>query len=135
MEYTPEKIVNLQPNEIFVFGSNTSGQHHGGAAKIAYEKFGAKWGMSEGLSGQTYAIPTIDFNTWKPVKRSFLLKCIRRFLRIVYQNPENKFYLTKIGCGIAGWSIEEIREILQDALEEYDGIVLDNLILPKEFSK
>ena len=43
MEYTPENIMQLKPNEIFVFGSNTLGQHYGGAAKIAHEKFGAVW--------------------------------------------------------------------------------------------
>lgn len=132
MEYTPENITELKPNEIFVFGSNTLGQHYGGAAKIAHEKFGAIWGLAEGLSGQTYAIPTIDFDTWKPVDRSFLLLCLRRFLRYVHKNPEKKFYLTKIGCGIAGWNTEEVKEILQDAFEA-EEIILDNLIMPNEF--
>lgn len=132
MEYTPENITELKPNEIFVFGSNTLGQHYGGAAKIAHEKFGAIWGLAEGLSGQTYAIPTIDFVTWKPVDRSFLLLCLRRFLRYVHKNPEKKFYLTKIGCGIAGWNTEEVKEILQDAFEA-EEIILDNLIMPNEF--
>ena len=77
MEYTPENIVELKPNEVFVFGSNTLGQHYGGAARVAHQKFGAKWGLAEGLSGQTYAIPTIDFDDWKPVKRSFLLLCLK----------------------------------------------------------
>lgn len=132
MEYTPENITQLKPNEIFVFGSNTMGQHYGGAAKIAHEKFGAVWGVAQGLSGQTYAIPTIDFDTWKPVKRSFLLLCMQRFIRFVHKNPGKKFYLTKIGCGIAGWDIEEVKEIFQDAFNG-EGIIPDNLIVPKEF--
>lgn len=133
MEYTPENITKLKPNEIFVFGSNTLGQHYGGAAKIAHEKFGAIWGVAEGLSGQTYAIPTIDFITWKPISRSFLLLCMIRFLRFVRRNPEKKFYLTKIGCGIAGWDVEEVKEILHDAFEEEGVVILNNLIVPKEF--
>ena len=91
MEYTPENIVELKPNEVFVFGSNTLGQHHGGAARVAHQKFGAKWGLAEGLSGQTYAIPTIDFDDWKPVKRSFLLLCLKRFIQFVKKNPQKKF--------------------------------------------
>lgn len=132
MEYTPENITELKPYEIFVFGSNTLGQHHGGAAKIAHEKFGAVWGVAEGLSGQTYAIPTIDFDTWKPVHKCFLLECMKRFLKFVHKNPRKKFYLTKIGCGIAGWDIEEMKEIFQNAFEGA-GIIPDNLIVPKEF--
>lgn len=133
MEYTPENIVELKPNEVFVFGSNTLGQHHGGAARVAHQKFGAKWGLAEGLSGQTYAIPTIDFDNWKPVKRSFLLLCLKRFIQFVQKNPQKKFYLTKIGCGIAGWSVDSIREILHDAISSED-VMPNNLIVPKELT-
>ena len=59
-EYTPERISNLKPNEIFVFGSNLAGMHGGGAAWIAYERFGAIMGQGVGLQGQSYAIPTMQ---------------------------------------------------------------------------
>ncbi len=58
-EYTPERITELKPNEIFVFGSNLAGAHGGGAARLAYECFGAVWGQGVGLQGQSYAIPTM----------------------------------------------------------------------------
>ena len=134
MKQTPKNITKLRPNEIFVFGSNTSGEHLGGAARIAFEKFGAEWGKWEGFSGQTYAIPTIDSWTWKPVSRSSLLSSIRRFLRFVHSNPEKKFYLTKIGCGIAGWDVEEVKVIFQDAIAK-EALSLHNLLVPKEFKK
>lgn len=59
-EYTPEFITELKTNEIFVFGSNIRGFHGGGAARIANKKFGAEWGVGEGLTGQCYALPTME---------------------------------------------------------------------------
>ena len=52
-------ITRLAPNEVFVFGSNLQGMHGGGAARMAYEHFGAVWGQGVGLYGQSYAIPTM----------------------------------------------------------------------------
>ena len=57
--YTPEMITALKENEIFVFGSNLAGAHGGGAARVAYNKFGAVWGQGVGLQGQSYGIPTM----------------------------------------------------------------------------
>ena len=59
-EFTPEKISELKNNEIFVFGSNLAGQHGGGAAHLAYKRFGAVWGQGVGMQGQSYAIPTMQ---------------------------------------------------------------------------
>ena len=59
-EFTPERITELKENEVFVFGSNLSGSHGGGAAWIAYQKFGAVWGQGVGLQGQCYGIPTMQ---------------------------------------------------------------------------
>lgn len=56
---TSNWIQELKPNEIFVFGSNLEGQHGGGAALLAYRKWGAIWGQGAGLQGQTYGIPTM----------------------------------------------------------------------------
>ncbi|MBQ9185857.1 MAG: hypothetical protein IJ151_08320 [Bacteroidales bacterium] len=47
-EFTPERVTELKPNEIFVFGSNLAGAHGGGAARLAYERFGAVWGQGVG---------------------------------------------------------------------------------------
>ena len=70
-DFTPERIEELSSGEIFVFGSNLNGNHYGGAARIAYEKFGAEWGVAEGLSGSTYAIPTLD-KEMQPVSKTFI---------------------------------------------------------------
>ena len=58
--YTPDRISELKENEIFVFGSNLTGAHGDGAARLAYNRYGAVWGEGVGLHGQTYAIPTIQ---------------------------------------------------------------------------
>ena len=60
MRIASNHIVTLQSNEIFVFGSNLAGQHGGGAAQLAYQKFGAVWGQGVGLQGQSYGIPTMQ---------------------------------------------------------------------------
>jgi len=99
---TPEKIESLKENEIFVFGSNLNGNHAGGAAKLAHEKFGAEMGVGEGLTGQSYAFPTLDKEMQKvsikdlQTSRDLLYKCCE-------ENQNKTFLLTKIGCGIAGF--------------------------------
>ena len=134
MKYTPETIMFLEPNEVFVFGSNMNGNHAGGAAFVAQERFGAEWGCPEGLRGQSYAIPTLNRNMEK-VTRSQLTGSLTLFIKFCEDHPEKVFYLTKIGCGIAGWSIYEVTEIFFDALERVAemGKLPSNLILPKEF--
>ena len=120
-EFTPERITNLKPNEIFVFGSNMAGMHGGGAARIAYDRFGAVWGQGVGLQGQSYAIPTMQggVETIKPY--------VDEFIEFAKAHPELKFFVTKIGCGIAGFTVEEIAPLFADAID------LSNVILPKDF--
>ena len=59
-EFTPDRIMELRPNEIFVFGSNLAGAHGGGAARLAYERFVAIWGQGVGLQWRSYAMPTMQ---------------------------------------------------------------------------
>ncbi len=54
------RIDSLGPGEVFVFGSNAQGAHGGGAARFAYDRFGAVWGQGEGLQGQSYGIDTMS---------------------------------------------------------------------------
>lgn len=92
---------------VFVFGSNEAGVHGAGAAKHALVHFGAKRGVGEGRTGDAYAIPTKDVNiesrTLEEVKES-----VDRFLRYAEVNPTLNFKVTKIGCGLAGFSSDEI---------------------------
>lgn len=140
MEITKENIKELKPNEIFVFGSNTKGLHLGGAARVAYDKFDAKWGLSEGLSGNTYAIPTMSPEGNKVSKRTLQLS-FYNFLKMVQSRKDVKFLLTKIGCGIAGWEIKDVAELLSLEIMNfnlnYGGFgkhnFPDNLSVPEEF--
>ena len=120
-DYTPERITELKPNEVFVFGSNLAGAHGGGAAYLAYRKFGAVWGQGVGLQGQSYGIPTMQggVETIKPY--------VDEFIRFAKTRPELKFYVTQIGCGIAGFKVEEIAPLFRTAID------VENIILPRAF--
>ena len=120
-EFTPDRIIELKPNEIFVFGSNLAGAHGGGAARLAFERFGAVWGQGVGLQGQSYAIPTMQggVETIKPY--------VDEFIKFAQSHSDLKFYVTQIGCGIAGFSVAEIAPLFQNAVD------VANVILPKEF--
>lgn len=107
-KYTPEHITSLKENEIFVFGSNRLGKHIRGAARMAKNKFGAQERVSEGMTGQCYAIPTLDEN-FDRVDLLDLTISITLFLQHVKLHKDRyTYYLTKIGCGIAGWSVYDI---------------------------
>ena len=120
-EFTPEFITELKPNEIFVFGSNIGGFHGGGAARIANMKFGAEWGVGEGITGQCYALPTMEGGV------DYIAGKVQNFLVCAKAHPELKFLVTKIACGIAGFRIEEIAPLFADAIR------MENVILPREF--
>lgn len=94
-------ITELDKNEIFVFGSNGQGAHLGGAAAATVHKFGAKMGQAEELQGQSYAINTMD-------SEDEMYAQIDRFLDFAKSHPELTFLVTEIGCGIAGYSPEQI---------------------------
>ena len=116
---TPELITELQPNEIFVFGSNLKGVHGGGAAYIAYRKFAAIMGQGVGLQGQSYGIPTMQggVDTIRPY--------VDEFIEFAKQHPNNTFLVTRIGCGIAGFSDEDISPLFEKAHD------VGNIVLPK----
>lgn len=122
-EFTPERIMELQENEIFVFGSNLAGSHGGGAALLAHRQFGAIWGQGVGLQGQSYGIPTMHGGI--PAIKPY----VDEFISFAKKHTELKFLVTKIGCGIAGFTTEEIAPLFADAID------VENIILPKEFVK
>ncbi len=115
---TPEFITELQPNEIFVFGSNLKGMHGGGAAYIAYRKFGAIMGQGVGLQGQSYGIPTMQggVETIRPY--------VDEFIEFAKKNQNLTFLVTRIGCGIAGFDDKDIAPLFEQA---HDA---ENIILP-----
>ena len=118
MRFTPDNIKELAPDEIFVFGSNLAGHHGGGAARVALDRFGAQWGQGEGIQGQSYAIPTMQggVETIKPY--------VNRFLDLAYEWDQNTFMVTRIGCGIAGFTPEQIAPLFDRALDMYNVVLL-----------
>ena len=118
---TPEFIASLQPDEIFVFGSNLRGIHAGGAARMAHTHFGAEMGNGVGLQGQSYAIPTMQggVETIKPY--------VDEFIAFASQHKELHFLVTPIGCGIAGFEPEDIAPLFVAAMD------MENISLPQSF--
>lgn len=118
---TSERIVTLKDNEIFVFGSNLMGMHGGGAARLAWQRFGAVMGCGVGLQGQSYAIPTMQggVDTIKPY--------VDEFVDFARNNASKHFLVTRIGCGIAGFADKDIAPLFAEALG------LANVSLPREF--
>lgn len=116
-----DTISHLEPQEVFVFGSNLAGHHAGGAARAAMNRFGAVWGQGVGLQGQSYAIPTMQggVETIEPY--------VREFTEFAAAHPELTFLVTRIGCGIAGFRDEEIAPLFARAA------ALPNVRLPLSF--
>lgn len=121
MNVTPELIEELKQNEIFVFGSNLAGRHNGGAARTARKIFGAIQGQGVGLQGQSYAIPTMHGGV------EDIQPYVDEFINFAKINNNLHFYVTKIGCGIAGFKIEEIAPLFSKCID------MDNVSLPIEF--
>ena len=120
-EYTPDAISSLKADEVFVFGSNLDGRHGGGAARAAVNKFGAIWGQGVGLQGQSYAIPSMQggVETIKPY--------VDQFIAFAQEHTELFFYVTRIGCGIAGFIDRDIAPLFREAMS------MSNVCLPESF--
>lgn len=115
-----DNIGHLNENEIFVFGSNIQGMHGGGAAWYAHKNFGAEWGVGEGLTGRTYALPTME-------GVASLKRAVDNFTACARQHPELTFLVTAVGCGIAGYKPQEVAPLFRESLS------MENVYLPKVF--
>jgi len=127
-KFTPEMIdpATMTNKDIFVFGSNTEGKHYGGAAAAAVKYYGAIMGQAYGLQGNSYAIVTMQLGG--PVKTLTAIRHqIINLLHFINKHPELTFWMTKIGCGIAGFTVEEMATVFNNFN------IPKNLILPKEF--
>ena len=118
---TAEYVETLAPDEVFVFGSNPLGWHGGGAEAMAHMFFGAVWGQGVGPQGQSYAIPTVH------ISFEIIGSYVEQFIAFAKEHQELLFLVTEIGCGIAGYSPEEIAPLFHDA------IGLENVSLPNSF--
>lgn len=116
--------------EIFTFGSNEAGRHGKGAAKDALDKHGAIYGKGHGHYGNSYAIPTKD-SQFQTLSLHVIENYIQTFLHYAYSNPELKFNVTQIGCGLAGYKVEQIAPMFSAVIDYPDSY--DNVYLPKAF--
>jgi len=117
-------ITSLKENQVFVFGSNELGEHIGGSAKQALENFGAINGIGEGLTGQSYAFPTLN-RSFKQRSHNKLRISVYKLYTVCYKNPDKEFLLTKVGCGIAGFSEDFMKKLFKNSPQ--------NLILPNDW--
>ena len=120
-KFTPEKIIELEPMEFFVFGSNIQGEHVGGAALFAVNNFKAVNGQGFGIQGNAYAIPTC-IRLWdnkcnrytKPFDNVNQIKpFVDAFISDAKRFHYSTFFVTKIGCGIAGFKVSEVAELFR----------------------
>ncbi len=121
--FTPEMITELRPDEVFVFGSNLAGMHGGGAARAAFQYFGAVMGCGVGLRGQSYAIPTMQGGV------ETIAPYVDQFIAFAKEHPDLFFYVTRIGCGIAGFKDRDMAPLFKQAVS------LENVVLPESFHR
>ena len=125
MRFTQENIETLAAGEIFIFGANLQGFHGAGAARKALE-FGAVMGKGVGFKGRTYAIPTKDENI-RTMPIEAIEPYVKQFIDYASKNQHLTFLVSKIGCGLANYSSEDIAPLFEDAL------LYPNIVLPEEF--
>jgi len=128
MRITPKIVKKLKDNEIFVFGSNRQGRHSLGAALTAKNKFGAIYGQSRGLQGQSYAIVTKELRSnYSQVTIQEVKSEVDVFIQFTKDNQNLTFYVTEIGCNLAGFTPEEIAPLFKECKK------LKNVYLPERF--
>ena len=120
-QFTPDKVERLSNCEIFVFGSNMEGKHMGGAARVAYEMFGAEWGVGDGPTGRCYAIPTMHGGI------EDIQPYAEKFIAYAKVHPMKRFLLTRVGCGIAGFKDSDMAQLFKDALD------VPNITYPRQW--
>ena len=109
---------------IFVFGSNLAGRHGKGAALTARLEYGAAYGVGEGMTGNAYALPTKDFQL-RPRQLAAIAQSVDKFLACARSHPHLTFFVTKVGCGLAGFTEEQIAPMFKEAP--------DNCLLPDDW--
>lgn len=123
---TPERITWVKNNEVFVFGSNLSGKHYSGAANNAMD-MGAIFGQASGRQGDTYAIPTVDELVENKLSITVIKSFVDQFITYARARKDITFYVTEIGCGIAGHTVDDVAPLFAPAA------FINNIHLPKRF--
>ena len=112
---------------VFVFGSNLAGRHGKGAALFARKQYGAEYGVGEGRTGNSYAIPTKDKDL-KVIGLYLIELYLAEFVTYAESNPDDTFLLTPIGTGLAGYDKTEISKLIRNC-----GPLPSNIVFTKEW--
>lgn len=107
--------INLS-TAIFVFGSNLSGIHGAGAARTARLRYGAQMGVGEGLTGQSYALPTVGYRI-TPIHLDEVQGYVQNFINFARSRPDLEFQVTQAGCGLGGFRKNDIAPMFEMAPE------------------
>jgi len=99
---------------IFVFGSNLAGIHGAGAARHAALHYGAVRGEGNGRTGRAYALPTKDRKI-QTISLTAIRMFVRDFINHAAENADQTFQITQIGCGLAGYTADQIAPMFKDA--------------------
>ena len=118
---TPLKVLRLRHEQVFVFGTDSKGSQCYGAAGLAAKNFGAQIGVTNGRTGDSYALPTMGYSLAE------LGSAILQFEQYARVNRCTTFLVTPIGCGHAGFKEEEIAPFFRGC------IALTNVMLPEQF--
>ncbi len=113
-------------DEIFVFGSNLGGIHGRGSALAALKYHGAIKGVGVGRQGMSYAIPTKD-KLLRVLSLAQIKPFVNDFIAYAGKHTELTFRVVAIGCGLAGYTPEQIAPLFAYAPS--------NVLLPYEFVK
>ena len=115
MQYKYHNGSGAEAQQIFVFGSNLAGIHGAGAARFAYEHYGAYWGIGYGVTGISYAIPTKEQNVITPRFLYDIKISVEKFLIWAKRYSKMSFFVTRIGCGLAGYTDEQVAPMFKGA--------------------
>ena len=154
-KYTPENITSLEPNQVFVFGANTAGGHGGGTAGLAqrgnaksnytalpqgtkgkWAEYGVVDQLMEGTEGKSFGIVTksasvsgtkLKIGSRRSVPLERIEQSINSLIETANNNPELEFLVTKFGTNMAGFTVAEMKSLLEGKS------LPDNIVLPKEF--
>jgi hypothetical protein len=124
--YYSGEVKSLTTHQVFVFGSNLAGIHGAGAARFAYDKFGAAYGCGMGFTGRCYAIATKDLNI-ETLSLHLIELQVMLFKKLAFENCQYNYIVTKIGCGLAGYTDAEIAPMFK--------LAPDNCIFHKDWKE
>lgn len=105
--HTDGSVPDQQDSHVLVFGANLAGRHGCGAARLAYDQYGACYGLGQGFYGNSYAIPTKDANL-NVCSLDLVRHYVDEFKTFAESHPEYQFWVTRVGCGLAGYTNDQI---------------------------